>query len=138
VGANLVRGGEKLIDALGNWPSFHDMNVVNVRRRGNECHITIHVWRPTAEVDDRGYFVDVDHHLATFHLGEVGEWTLPMDYDSDTLFELRVKEDDSSVKIEIESAIDPERSGYVRCANVTLVDVTACDSDGSPLDRNQT
>jgi hypothetical protein len=88
----LVRNSAQVVAALGDWPSFHDMNVVNAGRHGDAFEVTLHAWRPTSEVDDRGSFVDADHHLVTIRMNGVASSTLPDDYRSDVLFEVDVRE----------------------------------------------
>jgi hypothetical protein len=106
------------------------MTVVHVRRDGDACDITVHVWRPTAEVDDRGYFVDVDHHLATFRMRGIREWTLPAGYGADTLFELRFNGTAGAVSVEIESAIDAAQNGRILCAHAALAQLVPCGPKG--------
>lgn len=58
-----------LIDIFGQWPSFHDAEVVSLQldRKGEwgpGLTVAIYLWRTLGEVDDQGYFRQTDHTLA--------------------------------------------------------------------------
>jgi hypothetical protein len=64
--ADLIEGSELLVAAIGNWPDFHDANVLRVKRSGDTLTVVVHVFQMTSEVDERGYFVLTKNHLVTW------------------------------------------------------------------------
>jgi len=126
----LVRGSGLVAAALGEWPSFHDMTVVDARRHGTTFELTVHAWRPTSEADEAGYFVALDHHLVTIRMNGVVSSTLPDDYRSDVLFELVFGDADGRVRVTVTSAVGAEFSGEIVCHDIAVIDVVRCDRDG--------
>lgn len=64
-----VENAGALTAVFGEWPSFHDAEVVSMRlERGPDkpyLEADIHVFRMTKEVDDRGFYVLTNHTLVT-------------------------------------------------------------------------
>jgi hypothetical protein len=70
---SFISGSEKLIRIFGNWPSFHDAEVLELnlwRGRGDpDKHISsapvltlvFHVWEMTKETSSDGYFISTIH-----------------------------------------------------------------------------
>lgn len=59
-----IENQELVTEIFGEWPSFHDAEVVSLRldrqgegggEDGPTLDAAIHVWRTTEEVDPRGY-----------------------------------------------------------------------------------
>jgi hypothetical protein len=128
--AHLVAGSERLVAAMGHWPSFHDADVRRVERSGDALTVVVHVFQMTSEVDVRGYFVLTKHHLVTFELLGVIADTLPEGYEGTTLFELVAERTDEGVVIAFESVIGAEWSWQARCAQVRIAALHPCGPDG--------
>ena len=124
----LVLRSDLIVGAVGAWTSFHDMKVVQFARIREACEMTLHVWRPTSEVDAKGYYVNVSHHLARFRMEGVVDCTLPAGYEHDTLLELTFSAASGLVKATFQSVTD--QNGFVLCTEVAVVDVKPCGSDG--------
>lgn len=60
-----IPGVDKLVAALGDWPSFHDSEVhcLTMRRDRGVVELVIHVWRALGSADSRGHFTRDRHHL---------------------------------------------------------------------------
>lgn len=123
-----VRNRERLIAALGYWPSFHDADVLSASREGDRCVVLLHVFRMTNEVDERGYFVLTGHHRVHLELTGVSECSLPSGYESDTLFELRFDGSEGAVTVSFNSVTDQD--WRVSCREVCVIDVVPCGSRG--------
>ncbi len=128
----LVRNSERLVSAMGRWPSFHDARVVRARLDCDCCRASVHVFRMTDRVDDRGYYVRADHHLVTLQLIGVAECSLPAGYDGDILSALTVERSGELVAVTFDSVIDPQFSWRVLCQEVSLLDVVPCSAQGEP------
>jgi hypothetical protein len=73
---DLVEGSQKLEEIFGEWPSFHDAEVLDITLdreahgavRGPTVRFTVHAFQMTDEVDSRGYYVLRNHVLVRFAL----------------------------------------------------------------------
>ena len=73
---NPVEGSQKLEQIFGDWPSFHDAEVLDITLdrdahgadRGPTVRLTVHVFQATSEVDSRGYYVSRNHVLVRIAL----------------------------------------------------------------------
>ena len=71
-----VEGSQKVEEIFGEWPSFHDAEVVDMTLdreangavRGPTIRFTVHAFQMTDEVDSRGYYVLRNHVLVRFAL----------------------------------------------------------------------
>ena len=72
---------EEVIDAFGYWPTFHDAEIHKfILDRTNETYkdyycpcieFVFHTWEMTSDVDDKGYYKLVKHHLVTLRFEDV-------------------------------------------------------------------
>src|SRR5258708_26114252 len=71
-----LRNTEAVVKAFGYWPSFHDAPVFDFRYAAEGLGVigfTLHAWEMTAEVDERGYFKLIKHHLIQFAFREISD-----------------------------------------------------------------
>ena len=128
---SFVSNAERLSQAMGYWPSFHDANVLTVERSGDTLHLCIHVFVMTDRVDRDGYYVLEKHHLAKFVFEGITADSLPDAYSSDCLDRLWFEQSGSLVRAHLESHMD--LGGEVLCSRVAVYDVSPCSSQGVPL-----
>ena len=74
--SELVENAKALTTIFGEWPSFHDAEVVSMRldREGTDAPIleaTIHVFLMTTDVDAKGFFVLTHHTLVTLRFSNI-------------------------------------------------------------------
>jgi hypothetical protein len=67
-----VPGAEEVVRWFGEWPSFHDAEIleINLRRKGRSS-IRVHAWRMTSEVNTGGYYVLDRHAVVTVWLERI-------------------------------------------------------------------
>ena len=67
-----VEGAQAVADWFGEWPSFHDAEVLELHlaRRGVSW-LKLHAWRRTDEVEADGTFVLDRHAVVSFQLQDV-------------------------------------------------------------------
>ena len=73
---DLVDGSEKLEEVFGEWPSFHDAEVLDLTLdrepsgalRGPTVRLTVHAFQLTDQVDSRGHYVLRNRVLVRFIL----------------------------------------------------------------------
>jgi hypothetical protein len=62
-----IEGAKNLFDWFGDWPSFHDGEVIEMQLcRSSFSSIKIHTWETTNEVDAQGYNVMTKHVAVEF------------------------------------------------------------------------
>ena len=70
--SNAIRdapGADVLLEWFGEWPSFHDANVLSIELNSSRTScVRIHYWETTSEVDTKGYFVQQKHAVVSFLL----------------------------------------------------------------------
>jgi hypothetical protein len=72
-----VPGADHLIAWFGEWPSFHDAEVLNVHLdRTGPSRVQIHTWKRTNDLDGEGYYIVAKHVVVTFQLQGVNELAL--------------------------------------------------------------
>jgi hypothetical protein len=63
-----IPGAHQVIGWFGQWPSFHDAEVVSITlNRSGESSVLVHAFENTREVDAHGRFVLTKHAMVTFH-----------------------------------------------------------------------
>lgn len=129
--SSLVQNADRLIDAMGYWPSFHDANVMAVEHGDNSLSLRIHVFAMTDRVGPDGYYELEKHHLATLAFVGITSSSVPGDYQSDCLDRLWFEQSGAQIRAYIESHLDS--GGDVSCSQVSIQDVVPCSPDGIPL-----
>lgn len=70
-----IQDAQKLTSIFGNWPSFHDAEILSLLLdRGADhpfCEIKIHVFRVTNDVDASGHYVLRDHTVAKIRFNDI-------------------------------------------------------------------
>ena len=69
---NSVPGIQKVLDWFGEWPSFHDSEIVCVElNRVGTSRIEVHAFKVTNSLDSRGHFINEKHAVICFLLENV-------------------------------------------------------------------
>jgi hypothetical protein len=64
-----IPGAEELFAWFDGWPSFHDAEILSLTLNSSGTStLTIHSWRMTSQVDERGYYVLEKHGKVSFLL----------------------------------------------------------------------
>ena len=125
----LVEGSERLVEAMGRWPSFHDANVLSLSRSEGSCTVVIHVFEMTNEIDKNRFFVLKKHHLVSIEMQGISSNSLAEPYKGDVLSDLFIGPSGDLVEVRFESHMDQD--GEVLCRGVRITNVVPCDADGS-------
>ena len=110
-----IEHAEKLTRIFGEWPSFHDAEVIRLtldrsRSDGPSLEMDIHVFAMTAEVDSKGHYVLKNHTLVTLRFTEIATEELTGFNEQNALFDLKISEvdpathDGRGVRVEISSS----------------------------------
>jgi hypothetical protein len=67
-----IPGSEDLVAWFGDWPSFHDAEVLELSfLREGSSSVRIHTWRMTSEIDPTGHVVADRHVIVSFWFEEI-------------------------------------------------------------------
>jgi len=79
VGAEVVQDAQRLVSVFGHWPDFHDSEILAMRldrhRRSGRpsLEIDVHVCSHGSAVDERGFYEQSNHTLASLRFDRIGE-----------------------------------------------------------------
>jgi len=83
-----LRNHQKVIDAFGYWPTFHDSPVIRFHRQPDLIELEIEAWEMTSEVDANGYFKLTKRHEIGFAFRGIVATELEQFIPQNILFEL--------------------------------------------------
>lgn len=128
-----------VVKAFGYWPSFHDSPVVafHLDRGGHgSVEFTLHGWEMTAEVDERGFFKLIKHHLVRFAFRGITD----VDLDRFTsmgniLFGLRFSSAEEfaaarKFSVDLDLAMGGDLCGSFAADSGQVLEVVPCDGEG--------
>ncbi|MEN9361684.1 MAG: hypothetical protein RL095_3219 [Verrucomicrobiota bacterium] len=137
-----LQNTQAVVDAFGYWPSFHDAPLFDVAMEGDELRFTVHGFVMTNEIDERGYYRLIKHHLVRFRFCGVRDNSLPLDGSeslrvvggSDILMSLEIGQPDVSGEFAVicESAIGGDLGGSFCARSGEILSVLPCQGDGKP------
>ncbi len=92
---NLVENRKALIEIFSYWPSFHDAEILSFTldrgdQNGPWLDARIHVFEPTQEIDNKGFFVLRHHTIVTLHFEDVQDVMLDSFNHQNVLWNLEV------------------------------------------------
>lgn len=141
-----VIGAERLTSVFGDWPSFHDAEVIWLRldRRpsgeadGPTVEAMVHTFEITSEVGPDGSYVLRNHVPVHFCFREVVELQLSDFNHENALFGLRITDlcERQWEHIHFQVSFDPAFGvgASFQCHGVEILGVTPCDKDGVAAD----
>jgi Immunity protein 50 len=99
-----VGGAEALVEWFGNWPNFHDAEVLSiaVNQTGTSC-VRVHTWEMTPEVDAKGFHVLRKHVVVSFFLDGLKDEQLDGFIFPNILFELTVTKTSEGLRLLMDS-----------------------------------
>jgi hypothetical protein len=141
-----IAGSQKLIEAHGGWPSFHDAEVIE-----------LHFWRgymnPKANWDDRNVLPTLTakihimierpttlHTLATLRFEDVDEFRMEGFNHQNAIYGLliRIQESDKLTKgealppyMEVQFQAASGMDASFRCSRIEVIDAVRCKEDGN-------
>lgn len=98
-----IHGASELHDWFGNWPSFHDAEIISLHlnRRGSSS-LRVHTWEMTKEVDEKGYYVLAKHVVVEFILESISGLNLNGFNHQNVIFGLEVEKIDSGFRLRLD------------------------------------
>lgn len=132
-----LRNHSILMNAFGYWPSFHDAQVINFESRvPSSVELILHGWEITREVDERGYFKLIKHHLIRFAFFDISEADLARFSKDNILFSLKFSHPEEfrvlgKFSVVMESVMGLDGSFQARSGEV--VEVLPWDGNGTPI-----
>jgi hypothetical protein len=139
-----LRNHDAVIKAFGYWPSFHDAPVIAfhyAQEPTSEVDLTLHTWEMTPEVDARGYFKLIKHHLVRFTFGVISDTDFDQFLPNNVLFGLKFStpaefQAAAKFRVSLDSAMDGDLSGSFSARTGEVLEVTPCDEKGNRAEPN--
>jgi hypothetical protein len=134
-----LQNNEAVMEAFGYWPSFHDAPVIGFWQDTTPpgtLELEVHGWEMTQEVDARGYFKLIKHHLVRFRFLGISEAELDQFTSGNILFGLRFStagefKAEGKFKVTMDSAMGSDLSGAFSARSGEVVEVAPCDNKGN-------
>lgn len=136
---SFLRSTEAVVKAFGYWPSFHDAPVAGfqyTQEAIGTIEFALHGWEMTSEVDDRGYFKLIKHHLVRFAFRGISDADLDRFTSmGNILFGLRFStpeefEAAGKFRVDLDSAMGGDLCGSFFARVGEIVEVAPCDAQG--------
>ncbi len=114
-----IPGAKALIDRFGQWPSFHDAEVVALTlNREGESTMTVHVFRMTSQTDSHGKYICNLHTLVTFSFGEILAMDLGDFNHQNVIFGLGIAKTDDGFELTLHPCYG--LTGTIRTATLAI------------------
>ena len=123
-------GAERVLNAFGYWPSFHDASLcefVHAPEGAGSIELALHVFEMTCELDDAGYFRLKKHHLVRFRFDGISGAAFGRIIAENVLFELGFSRDPAPggrFKVTLDSAMGSDCGGHFYATAGQVVEVT--------------
>jgi hypothetical protein len=138
-----LRNSDWVVTAFGYWPAFHDSQVSDFRYTqdgSGSIEFVVHGWEMTRDVDDRGYFRLIKHHLVRFRFQDIADAALEAFGVANVLFQLDFSRADEMSRdglftVTLDSAMGSDRGGHFRARIGEVLEVMPCNADGGVGDE---
>ena len=98
-----IPGAAELHDWFGDWPSFHDAEIIRLHlNRKGPSSLRVHTWETTKEVDEKGYYVMAKHVVVEFILETVYGLRLTGFNHQNVIFGLAIEKTDSGFRLTLD------------------------------------
>jgi len=129
----IVIAADKVTSHFGEWPHFHDMEVVSVAldRRGPDgpsAELTVFAWSYTGRLTPTGHFEQQLHALIRFRCEAIRDNNLEGFNNQNVLDSLEFSSRGEVVRITLPSIYGV--GGFIDCTRVQVLDVTRATSRG--------
>jgi hypothetical protein len=118
-----IRNHESLVSRFGEWPSFHDAEVVWLRldRAGPSVEVAIYVFRTPGQLDENGYFKRLDESIVQLRFSGVSELSISDLNEQNVLGGLTLQCDSDKVRVRLHPLYG--LGGEFSCESVEVVGV---------------
>ncbi|MEY2519618.1 MAG: hypothetical protein QOF24_1377 [Verrucomicrobiota bacterium] len=130
-------GYEAVVAAFGYWPSFHDAPLLSLEQSDTSLAMLIHADEMTGEVDERGFFGSIKHHLVRFRFSGVRDFALRQFDVPNTLFEIVFSDpaefsSTGRFTVTLQSVMGGGCDATFTAASGEVSSVMPCDEEGNP------
>ena len=132
---SFIIDAEKVIKRFGEWPHFHDMEVVSLLldRRGADgpwVEFVVFAWKYTGCIAPEGHYEQATHSLIRFRCERVTANQFD-DFNHQNLLDgLDFTQGDDGVTVRLPSIYGV--GGSLSCARVRVIEVVRARKDGQP------
>ncbi len=132
---SFIIDAEKVLARFGEWPHFHDMEVVSLHmdRQVTDApwiEFVVFCWNYTGRVLPDGYYEQSTHSLVSFRCERVSSNRFDDFNHQNVLDGLEFTQEEQGVEIRLHSIYGV--GGSLTCARVRVIDVVPATSDAQP------
>lgn len=132
---SLIIDSEKVVARFGEWPHFHDMEVVSMHfdRRGEDApwvEFVVFAWSYTGRIAPDGYYEKTTYSLIRFRCDRVTSNQVEDFNHQNVLDGLEFTQIDGGVSVRLPSIYGV--GGSLSCSRVRVVEVLPATKDGQP------
>ena len=134
---SFIIGADAVVDRFGDWPTFHDMEVVSLGmdRRGPDgpvLEFLVHVWKRTTRVTSDGHYERILHSLIRFRCARVDANEFEGFNFQNVLDGLSLSQlEGGGVRVELSTNYG--LTGGFTCGEVRVIEVIPATPEGEPL-----
>lgn len=137
---SLIIDAEKVVARFGEWPHFHDMEVVSMHfdRRGEDApwvEFVVFAWSYTGRLAPEGRYEQAKHSLIRFRCERVTSNQFDDFNHQNVLDGLEFTEVDDGVSVRLPSIYGV--GGSLGCSRVRVIDVLPASKDGQPAAKDK-
>lgn len=138
----LLEDEHLVLDAYGDWPSFHDAEILWLHLDRNiscekefgtpSIRFALHGWEMTSEIDENGYYILRKHRIVEFQFDGLGGMAVDGFNHQNAIFGLRISrvDEDRPERIRVEFEPAHGLAGSFVAVSGRVVSVTPCNEDG--------
>lgn len=98
----MVEGHEAVIGWFGEWPSFHDAEVLSLRlNRSATSSLEVLTWRTRSETNDAGHYVRDKFAVITFSLESISSLELTEFNHQNVIGELTLEKVEGKIRLHL-------------------------------------
>jgi hypothetical protein len=132
---SIILDADKVVARFGEWPHFHDMEVVSLHldRRGADApwiEFVVFAWNYTGCIAPEGHYEQSTHSLIRFRCERVTSNQFDDFNHQNVLDGLEFTQTDDGVTVRLPSIYG--MGGSLSCERVRVVDVLPATKDGQP------
>ncbi len=132
-----VPGAQAVVDLYGQWPDFHDAEVLSIElHREGVSRIPVHVFATSSEADAQGHYHYEKHAVVTFLIEEIVESAIAYFNHQNVLFGLDVRRAEEGLLLRLQASYGVEAVFIAKKIAVELLPGIPADSGYHVVEEN--
>ena len=134
--ASQIKGAELVVQRFGDWPSFHDAEIIWLRldRQGPTFEFMLHAFEATNEINNQGQYALTNHSLIHFRCDQMSEISIEGFNHQNVIFEIEIENirQEGCENDDLMLTINPSFgvAAIVNASVIEVVSIVPCDANG--------